>query len=42
MLEDGPPAPLEQAIPVDLKNVTCVDRHGRRLLQSMQSDGVVS
>jgi anti-anti-sigma regulatory factor len=27
-------------ISVDVKNVTCVDREGRRLLQSMHRDGV--
>jgi anti-anti-sigma regulatory factor len=29
-----------RAISVDLKNVTCVDRAGRRLLQSMHRNGV--
>ena len=30
----------KRAISVDLKNVTCVDRAGRRLLQLMYRDGV--
>lgn len=30
----------DRRISVDLKGVTCVDRAGRRLLQSMHTDGV--
>jgi anti-anti-sigma regulatory factor len=31
----------DRKISVDLKNVTCIDRAGRRLLQSMHAGGVV-